>query len=117
MDPITLITTTMAVLTPYLVKSGEKVAEEMGASLWTWLKKKFSNNKQLPTAPSESDKSTIQLQLMYDIAQNKEFALALEKKIQEIKEELYSQGSMNIENNGTVEKQVNITNNSGPITL
>ena len=89
----------------------------MGASLWTWLKEKFSNNKQLPTAPSESDKSTIQLQLMYDIAQNKEFALALEKKIQEIKEELYSQGSMNIENNGTVEKQVNITNNSGPITL
>ena len=117
MDPITLITTTMAVLTPYLVKSGEKVAEEMGASLWTWLKEKFSNNKQLPTAPSESDKSTIQLQLMYDIAQNKEFALALEKKIQEIKEELYSQGSMNIENNGTIEKQVNITNNSGPITL
>lgn len=117
MDPITLITTTMAVLTPYLVKSGEKVAEGMGASLWTWLKEKFSNNKQLPTAPSESDKSTIQLQLMYDITQNKEFALALEKKIQEIKEELYSQGSMNIENNGTVEKQVNITNNSGPITL
>ena len=71
MDPITLITTTMAVLTPYLVKSGEKIAEEMGASLWTWLKDKFSNNKQLPTAPSESDKSIIQLQLMSDIAQNK----------------------------------------------
>lgn len=33
MDPITLITTTMTVLTPYLVKSGEKIAEEMGASL------------------------------------------------------------------------------------
>lgn len=117
MDPITLITTTMTVLTPYLVKSGEKVAEEMGASLWTWLKEKFSNNKQLPTAPSKSDKSIIQLQLMSDIVQNKDFALALEKKIQEIKQELYNQGSMNVENNGTVEKQVNITNNSGSITL
>ena len=39
----------MTVLTPYLVKSGEKVAEEMGASLWTWLKERFSNNKQLVT--------------------------------------------------------------------
>lgn len=117
MDPITLITTTMAVLTPYLVKSGEKIAEEMGASLWTWLKDKFSNNKQLPTAPSESDKSIIQLQLMSDIAQNKEFALALEKKIQEIKQVLYNQGTMNVVNNGTVEKQVNITNNSGSISL
>lgn len=117
MDPITLITTTMTVLTPYLVKSGEKIAEEMGASLWTWLKERFSNNKQLPTAPSESDKSIIQLQLMSDIAQNKEFALALEKKIQEIKQVLYNQGTMNVVNNGTVEKQVNITNNSGFISL
>lgn len=78
MDPITLITTTMTVLTPYLVKSGEKVAEEMGASLWTWLKERFSNNKQLPTSPSESDKNAIQVQIMSEVSQNKEFALALE---------------------------------------
>lgn len=33
MDPITLLTATMSVLSPYIVKSGEKIAEEMGASL------------------------------------------------------------------------------------
>ena len=54
---------------------------------------------------------------MSDIAQNKEFALALEKKIQEIKQVLYNQGTMNVVNNDTVEKQVNITNNSGSISL
>lgn len=117
MDPITLITTTMTVLTPYLVKSGEKVAEEMGASLWTWLKERFSNNKQLPTSPSESDKNAIQVQIMSEVSQNKEFVLALEKKIQEMKQESCNHGAMKVENNGTVEKQINITNNSGSISL
>lgn len=31
MEPITLLTTAMTMLTPYIVKSVEKVAEEMGA--------------------------------------------------------------------------------------
>lgn len=61
MEPITLITSAMTMLTPYLIKSGEKIAEEMGASLWSWIKGKFSNNQQLPTSPSESDKNTIEL--------------------------------------------------------
>mgnify|MGYP006885653848 FL=1 len=117
MEPITLITSAMTMLTLYLIKSGEKIAEEMGASLWSWIKGKFSNNQQLPTSPSESDKNTIELQLMSEIARNAEFALSLEKKIQELKQKSCSQGIMNIENNGTVEKQVNITNNSGSISL
>ena len=117
MDPITLITSAMTMLSPYLVKSGEKIAEETGASLWSWMKGKFSNNKQLPTSPSENDKNAIQLQIMSEIAQNAEFALSLEKKIQELKQRSCSQGFMNVENNGTVEKQVNITNNSGSISL
>lgn len=117
MDPITLITSAMTILSPYLVKSGEKIAEETGASLWSWLKGKFSNNQQLPTSPSEPDKNAIQLQLMSEIARNTEFALSLEKKIQELKQKSFSQGIMNVENNGTVEKQINITNNSGSISL
>ena len=44
MDPVTLITSAMTLLTPYLVKSGEKLSEEIGASLWSWLKGKFSTN-------------------------------------------------------------------------
>ena len=54
---------------------------------------------------------------MSEIAENAEFALSLEKKIQELEQRSYSQGNMNVENNGTVEKQINITNNSGSISL
>ena len=68
MEPTTLITSVMAMLSPYLAKSGEKIAEEMGASLWSWIKGKLSNNKQLPTSPSGTDKVAIQLQLMSEIA-------------------------------------------------
>lgn len=117
MDPVTLITSAMTLLTPYLVKSGEKLSEEIGASLWSWLKGKFSNNKQMPASPAESDKNAIQLWLMSKIAENAEFSLSLEKKIQELEQKSYSQGNMNVENNGTVEKQINITNNSGSISL
>ena len=117
MDPVTLITSAMTLLTPYLVKSGEKLSEEIGASLWSWLKGKFSTNRQLPASPVESDKKAIQLLLMSEIAENAEFALSLEKKIQELEQRFYSQGNMNVENNGTVEKQINIINNSGSISL
>ena len=48
MDPATLATTVLAVLTPYLVKAGGKLAEEVGgnlpenaAKLWAALTKKF----------------------------------------------------------------------------
>ena len=51
MEPITIITTAMALLSPYFVKSGEKFAEGIGESLWTWIKTFFSkqgNESQLP---------------------------------------------------------------------
>lgn len=116
MDPFTLLTTAMTMLTPYIVKSGEKVAEEMGADLWSWLKSKFATNKQLPETVSEADQNTVQRQLMSAISSNAEFAKALEAKIAEIKS-CCNQNAMKVENNGTVEKQLNITNNSGNITL
>ena len=42
---------------------------------------------------------------------------SFEKKIQEMKQESCNHGAMKVENNGTVEKQINITNNSGSISL
>lgn len=116
MDPITLITTAMTMLSPYIVKSGEKMSEEMGASLWNWLKSKFATKKLLPETVSKADLNTVQLQLMSEISSDSEFAKALEAKIAEIKSGC-NQNAMKVENNGTVEKQLNITNNSGNITL
>ena len=39
MEPITIITTALALATPYLAKTGEKVAEKIGEDVWNMLKK------------------------------------------------------------------------------
>lgn len=33
MEPVTLITTALAIATPYLIKSGEKIAENVGEDI------------------------------------------------------------------------------------
>lgn len=118
MEPMTLLSAAMTMLTPYLVKSGEKIAEEMGGSLWTWIKSKFNGKAKLPANPSESDQQEIQKQLMMAVASDSQFAKELEEIMEKIRTSgQESSGQMNIINNGTVQKQVNITNNSGSINL
>ena len=59
MDPITLLTSAITMLSPYMVKTGEKIAEEMGASLWSWLKNKLAAKKQFPENISTADLNTV----------------------------------------------------------
>lgn len=118
MEPMTLLSAAMTMLTPYLVKSGEKIAEEMGGSLWTWIKSKFNGKAELPANPSESDQQEIQKQLMMAVASDSQFAKELEEIMEKIRTSgQESSGQMNIINNATVQKQVNITNNSGSFNL
>lgn len=111
MDIVSLVTTAMFFLKPFLKKSGEKVAEEIGSSLWTWLSDKLNRKKELPAKCSEVEVEEVQTYLQSELANNPALEKALEAKLQEIQSS--SQGQMIIENNGTVEKQVNITNMSG----
>lgn len=66
MDPVTLATTAVTVLSPYLVKAGEKAFETIGEksvdSLWQSIKAKFTGKpaaeeavKDLVTLPADSD--------------------------------------------------------------
>lgn len=118
MDPMYLITAAMTMLTPYFEKSGGKIAEEMGSSLWKWIKSKFNGKAELPANPSKSDQQEIKKKLMTAVTSDDQFAKELEeimKRIRTSGQELT--GQMNIINNDTVQKQVNITNNSGSINL
>jgi len=87
MDPITVITATISMLTPYLVKSGEKIAEEMGGSLWAWLKSKIKDKSAIKENPDADDKNAIQMQLMTLISQNPSFVQELENMIKKIQEQ------------------------------
>lgn len=117
MEPLTLITATMTMLTPFLTKAGEKISEEMGSSLWSWLKSKFSNEHNIPDAATSADVNKIQIALMQLLSTNPTFAQELEAKMNEIKNQNASVGQMNVVNNGTVQKQSNVTTNNGTINL
>lgn len=116
MEIVTLVTTAMFFLKPFLKKTGEKVAEEVGTSLWTWLSDKVVNKKELPAKCTEVEVAEVQTYLESELSSNTALVKALEAKLQEIQSS--SEGQMIIENHGNVDKQVNITNMScGTINL
>ena len=116
MEIVTLVTTAMFFLKPFLKKIGEKVAEEVGANLWTWLSNKVANKKELPVKCTDVEVAEVQTFLESELSSNTALVKALVEKLQEI--QLSSKSQMIIENHGNVEKQVNITNMSdGTINL
>ena len=112
-----LIESAMALLTPFLMKSGEKVAEGIGCSLWSWIKSKISKKAVVPDTPGPDDASDIQSVLETVIAANGSFAKELEEKIAELQQSTSIQGQITVQNTGTIDKMVNVTSNSGTINL
>lgn len=115
MDPMTIITGAMAVLTPFLKKGGEKISEKVGEDLWEWLKEKIGK-KKLPNNPNIDDKEVIKGIIEEAIKQNSSLESELIQKLDDIKKSGNEHFSKVI-NNAEVNKQVNITNNNGTINL
>lgn len=121
MEPITLLTTTIALISPFIYKTGEKIAEEIGGDIWEWLKNHCRGKKEM----SENNvifKEKINIEevkqfLLEKINCDNEFKKNLEEIINQKQKILDSQFEQNIHNNGNIEKQFNLTNNSGTINF
>jgi hypothetical protein len=119
MDPITLITTAIALATPYLLKTGESIAEAIGKDIWKLIKKPFIKDKQTPfqidfNQPEEKTK-LVNL-LLEEINKDSNFKLKLETVVVKGQKELNAY-RQNINNNGEIGKQINIQSNSGNIQM
>ncbi|MBD3863500.1 MULTISPECIES: hypothetical protein [Flavobacteriaceae] len=115
MEPITIITTALALASPYLAKTGEKVAEKIGEDVWNMLKKPFKKDKKkelFPESPNETQLEKIKEELLLKVQNNDSFKNELLQTITEAKTNLNQQ---NINNQGKVEKQINIQTNTGDI--
>lgn len=115
MEPITIITTAIALASPYLAKTGEKVAEKIGEDVWNMLKKPFKEDRKkelFPESPNEKQLEKIKEELLLKIKDNESFKNELLQTIAEAKTNLNQQ---NINNQGKVEKQINIQTNTGDI--
>ncbi len=118
MDIITLATTAVALATPYLIKSGEKIAEGIGESVWNWIKSAFSKNEKevLPLLEVGEEKELIST-LLEKIKTDNDFKIGLEKVVEKAQADLQSHCQQIINNKGNIEKQVNFQVNNGTIQL
>jgi hypothetical protein len=120
MEPITLITSAIALATPYLIKSGEKIAEVIGEEIWNLIKKPFTKKDEnvlsIDITKNEEKDKLINL-LSEEIEKNSDFKIELQTAVEKGEKQLNAYYQQNINNNGNIEKQINIQNNSGNIQM
>ncbi|MES2514714.1 MAG: hypothetical protein V4580_11245 [Bacteroidota bacterium] len=117
MEP--LITTVIALLTPYIIKSGEKFAEGVGEDLWNWIKKPFTKEQEtelLTEAKTDVGMTKIVTLLSDKVATDASYKTELEKLVEAAQQKMNNY-YQTINNTGNIEKQINIQENKGNIQM
>ncbi|WP_099720002.1 hypothetical protein [Flavobacterium sp. 2] len=120
MEPITLITAALQIATPYLIKSGEKFAEGIGEDIWKWIKKPFTSEEEkeiISDFQLERDSEKVKAILSQKLEEDPQFKNEFEKVVKDAENKMNSYNQQNIQNNGTIEKQVNIQTVNGDVSL
>lgn len=120
MEPISLITTALALATPYLVKTGEKFAEGVGEDIWKLIKKPFTKTEDktlLKEFNLDRDSDKLKVALLKKLNEDDEFKQEFEKAVTTAQNDLNAYYQQNINNNGDIEKQINIQDNKGNIQM
>lgn len=111
MDITLLAQTAIALAMPFLNKIGEGTSRKVGEDIWALIKKPFqAKGLELNEANLEQSKTDIEQML----AEDEIFKAELEDFINQHQTSAMQQ---NIQNNAAIEKQVNITNNSGNLNF
>ncbi|CAN1540243.1 hypothetical protein MCERE19_01715 [Spirosomataceae bacterium] len=114
MDILTLATTALTLATPFLTKVGEEISTKVGEDIWNVIKKPFTKEKSEALMTNQEDlKKELVIKLNEDLAFQKE----LREQVEKSQNEIFNQTQQVINNNGNIEKQVNIGNVSGNINL
>jgi len=113
METITLITTALALAKPFLEKIGEGTSRKIGEDIWNLIKKPFlTKGKDIEQLNGEE----LKIELAHTLAEDPNFKKELEEFITNAQSKIDAI-NQNIQNNGNIEKQVNIGSNVGNISL
>lgn len=118
MEPLTLVTTALAIASPYLVKTGEKFAENIGEDVWNALKKPFQKSEKeelFNDSPSDEQIEKIKRALLSKFESDQAIKNDIENVVTKAEKDLKNQQTIN--NNGKIGKQLNINSNSGNINF
>lgn len=115
MDIITLASTAFSFAIPYILKSGEKISENIGQEVWDFIKKPFSKDDTDMTISENQEQ--FKKELLNKLNEDPDFEKELRTVIETAQKKSDKNIQQNINNNGNIEKQVNIGNVSGNINL
>ena len=113
METITLVTTALTLAKPFLEKIGEGTSRKIGEDIWNLIKKPFSKKGKDIDKLSEEE---LDIELTQILSEDADFKKELEEFITEAQSKIDAI-NQNIQNNGNIEKQVNIGSNVGNIRL
>lgn len=119
MEPITLITTALTLASPFLLKTGESIAEKVGEDLWEVIKSPFGKKHiEIPTNINSEDEKTKLINLIEEeLSNNTQYKEELTAAIENGNQLLNSYSQQNINNSAEVQKQINIQSNTGSIQM
>jgi hypothetical protein len=120
MEPVSLITAALALATPYLLKTGEKVAEGIGEDIWKLIKRPFTGSEERAlnknvAIPLERDE--LIAVLLDKVNSDSVFKSQLQEAVNKGQEDLNAYSQQNINNHGRIDKQVNVQIINGNVTL
>ncbi len=117
MDIVTLATTALALAQPFLNKIGEGVSRKVGEDIWNLVKKPFTKDKEVNETKLLENPEAFKQELIAKLNEDLSFQNELLSLVEKSQKELSNYTQQNINNNGNIEKQVNVGNITGNINL
>lgn len=120
MELLTLATDALTLALPFLTKSGEKIAENIGQEIWDLIKRPFtaSNDDILNSDLTvKENQEKFKEQLTFKLSQDPSFENELKALIENKQQQLIANAQQNVNNHGDVVKQINIQTNTGGIQM
>lgn len=118
MEPISLAFTAFILVKPFIEKTAEGIANQIGEDIWALIKSPFQKNgpknieKYAKDNPEEFKKQ-LELALLNDDS----LRISLQDKVEKAQVKLSGSFQQNVNNHGTIDKQVNIQSNTGNISF
>ena len=120
MEPMTIISTAISLLAPFLEKSGEKFAEKIGEDVWLWIKNAFSKQEKQHKLPKLNDidlQEKLEKILLERITIDEKFKKEFEQEIEKTQKAIKSNYQQYVSNEEAVQKQIIIQENHGNIQM
>jgi hypothetical protein len=118
MDTAALALTAFTLVKPFLEKTGEGIAKKIGEDIWSVIKRTFTNKgENNPENLALTNQDDFKLSLEAELKSDSKFMTELTEIVEKAQIQLSGNFQQNNNIYGKVEKQINIQQNTGNITM